>query len=148
VLTAVTLVVGEISAFAGYLALRLSIAHGVAVPGLGQPGVARAVLMQGVYLALMGLIGLGLGALLRHTAGGIVAIVAITFALPLILQALPHSMGQSVDKFLPMFMAENSLTAVVRTQPSLPVWPSLGLLCVYAAGLVVAGGWLLTRRDA
>ncbi|HEY1918267.1 MAG TPA: hypothetical protein VGH27_22050 [Streptosporangiaceae bacterium] len=148
VFTAVTLVVGEVSAFAAYLATKLSITNGLAVPGLGQPGVLRAVLLAGVYLALVGLIGLGLGALIRHTAGAIGALAAVIFVLPLILAVLPNQAGHSVQKFLPMIMAENSLTAVLPASPSLPVWTSLGLLCLYAAGLVTAGGWLLAHRDA
>jgi ABC-2 type transport system permease protein len=148
VFTAVTLVVGEISAFAAYLATKLSLAHGLTTPGLGQPGVLRAVLMAGVYLALVGLIGLGLGVLIRHTAGGIGALAGVIFVLPLILLALPHRAGDAVEKFLPMIMAENSLTAVIRTSPSLPLWASLGALCGYAAVLLGAGGWLLARRDA
>jgi ABC-2 type transport system permease protein len=148
VFTAVTLVVGEVAAFVSYLVLRLSIAHGITVPGLGHPAVLRAVVMQGVYLALIGLIGLGLGALLRNTAAGIGALAGVTFVLPLVLLAVPQHARDAIGKFLPMIIAENSLTAVVPTQPSLPVWTSLGLLCLYGAGLVAAGGWLLAHRDA
>jgi ABC-2 type transport system permease protein len=148
VFTAVALVTGEISGFAAYLATRLSIPHGATVPGLGQPGVLRAVVMAGVYLALVGLIGLGLGALIRHTAGAIGALAGVIFVIPVLLHFLPSHAGFTAQKFTPMIMAENSLTAVVRGPVSLPVWTSLGFLCLYGAGLVVAGGWLLVRRDA
>jgi ABC-2 type transport system permease protein len=148
VFTAVTLVVGEISAFAAYLATKLSLAHGLSTPGLGQPGVLRAVLLAGVYLALVGLIGLGLGTLIRHSAGAIGALAGVIFVLPLILLALPHQTEHEIGKFLPMVIAENSLTAVLRVSQSLEVWVALGVLCGYAVVLLGAGGWLLARRAA
>ena len=112
VLGAVALVVGEIFAFAafavGELVLRSPAPHAT----LGQPGVLRAVLMAGAYPALIALIGLGLGAIIRHTAGAISAVVGILFVLPLILLPLGASIQNSVGQFLPMLIAENSLTAV------------------------------------
>ena len=71
VVGAVTLVAGEILAFAafavGEAVLRSPAPHAT----LGQPGVLRAVLMAGAYPALIALIALGLGAVIRHTAGAI-----------------------------------------------------------------------------
>ena len=69
---------------------------------LGQPGVLRAVLMAGAYPALIALIGLGLAALIRHTAGAISAMVAVVFVLPLIL--LPFGQQNAAMKFLPMMI--------------------------------------------
>jgi hypothetical protein len=45
-------------------------------------------------------------------------------------------------------MAESSLTAVKPVAHQLPPALALGLLCCYAAVALVAGGWLLARRDA
>ena len=77
VLAAVTLVAGEILAFAafavGEAVLRSPVPHAT----LGQPGVLRAVLMAGAYPALIALMALGLGAVIRHTAGAISAVVGI-----------------------------------------------------------------------
>ena len=115
---------------------------------LGQPGVLRAVLMAGAYPALIGLIGLGLGALIRHTAGAISAVVGVLFVLPLILDQLETSIQNAAGKFLPMMIAENSLTAVKPVPHSLSPGLGLGLLCLYAAAALAAGGWALARRDA
>jgi ABC-2 type transport system permease protein len=143
-----TLVLGEVLAFVTFFAMRLSLPAGVPHPAFGQPGVLRAVIMAGVYLCLVGLIGMGIGTIVRHTAVGISMLVALLFVLPLVLLALPHHMSYPVDKFMPMIIAENSLTAVVPTSPALPVWAGLGILCLYTAVLLGAGAWLLTRRDA
>ena len=73
VLTAVTLGAGEVLAIATFIAGQAAVPHGDIHATLGQPGVLRAVLMAGAYPALIALIGLGLAALIRHTAGAISA---------------------------------------------------------------------------
>jgi len=148
VLGAVTLVVGEIFAFTafavGELVLRSPAPHAT----LGQPGVLRAVLMAGAYPALIALLALGLGAVIRHTAGAISAVVGVLFVLPLILVPLGTSIQNSVGQFMPMLIAENSLTAVKPVAHSLSPGVGLGVLCLYAAAALAAGTWALARRDA
>ena len=148
VLAAVTLVVGEILAFAafavGEAVLRSPAPHAT----LGQPGVLRAVLMAGAYPALIALIALGLGAVIRHTAGAISAVVGILFVLPLILLPLGTSIQNSVGQFMPMLIAENSLTAAKPVTHSLSPALGFGMLCVYALGALIVGGVVLARRDA
>ena len=79
---AVALVAGEILAFAAFAAGELALKGGAQHAALSQPGVLRAVLRAGAYPALIALIGLGLGALIQHTAGAICALVGVLFVLP------------------------------------------------------------------
>ena len=72
---------------------------------LGQPGVLRAVAMAGAYPALIALISLGIGAIIRHTAGAICALVGMVFVLPLLF-SLSHSLRNTAQKFLPDTMRE------------------------------------------
>jgi ABC-2 type transport system permease protein len=148
VLAAVTLVAGEVLAFAafavGEVVLRSPAPHAT----LGQPGVLRAVLMAGAYPGLIALIGLGLGAIIRHTAGAISAVVGILFVLPLLLLPLGNSIQHSVGRFLPMIIAENSVTAVKPVPHSLSPGLGFAMLCLYAAVALVIGGVVLARRDA
>jgi hypothetical protein len=51
-------------------------------------------------------------------------------------------------KFLPETIAENSLTAVKSIVYSWPAAAGFGMLCLYAAVALAAGGWALTHRDA
>jgi hypothetical protein len=150
VITALTLGAGEVLAFAsfaaGQAAARAAVPHAGLHAALGQPGVLRAVLMAGAYPALIALIGLGLAALIRHTAGAISAIVGVVFVLPLIL--LPLGQQNAAMKFLPEMIAENSLTAVKPVAHSLSAGAGLAMLCLYAAVALAAGGWALARRDA
>jgi ABC-2 type transport system permease protein len=146
VLAGVTLAAGEALAFAAFAAFPVDAPHGVPHASLGQPGVARAVLLAGVYPCLIALIGLGLAAIIRHTAGTIAAIVGVLFVLPLVL--LPLGGHGAALKFLPWIIAVNSLTAVKPVADSLSAGAGFGMLCLYAAVALTAGGWALARRDA
>jgi hypothetical protein len=147
VVAAVALVAGEILAFAAFAIGQAVLKSPAPHATLGQPGVLRAVLMAGAYPALIGLIGVGLGALIRHTAGAVSALAGVLFVLPLILDQLETSIQNAAGKFLPMMIAENSLTAVKPVPHSLSPGLGLGLLCLYAAAALAAGGWALARRD-
>jgi ABC-2 type transport system permease protein len=140
----VALATGELVTFAGFLAGAASVRVGVPRPALSQPTVLRAVALSGAYLCLIGLIGLGLGAIVRHGAAAITALVAVVFVAPLAgLAATP------AGQFLPELIYANSLGA---TKPvpgfTLSPWAGLGIICAYAAVLLIVGGWLLARRDA
>jgi len=148
VVGAVALVVGEIFAFAAFAVGELVLRSPAPHANLGQPGVLRAVLMGGAYPALIALIALGLGAVIRHTAGAISAVVGILFVLPLIVLPLGVSVQNSVGQFMPMLIAENSLTAVKLQSHTLPAGLGFAVLCGYAAIALAAGGWALARRDA
>ena len=148
VVAAVALVAGEILAFAAFAIGQAVLKSPAPHAALGQPGVLRAVLMAGAYPALIGLIGLGLGALIRHTAGAISAVVGVLFVLPLILVPLGTSIQNTVGRFMPMPIAENSLTAVKPVPHSLSPGLGFALLGLYAAAALAAGGWALARRDA
>ena len=148
VVAAVALVAGEILAFVAFGVGEAVLKSPAPHASLGQPGVLRAVLMAGAYPALIALIALGLGAVIRHTAGAISAVVGILFVLPLILVPLGTSIQNSVGQFMPMLIAENSLTAVKPVAHSLSPGAGLAMLCLYAVAALAAGAWALARRDA
>lgn len=149
VVGAVMLLVGEAVCFAVFLTGQdLVLSSPAPHAALGHGGVLRAVVMVGGYLCLSALIGLGLGAIIRHTAGAIAAFTAVVLALPFVALALPSAEQQDVVKYLPEQIASNSLAAVRPEAGSLPPWAGMGLLCLYAVVLLAIGGWLLARRDA
>ena len=59
-----------------------------------HPGVARAVIGAALYLTVVGLFGLGLGAIVRNTAGGIATFAGIMFVLPPLMNVLPTELEQ------------------------------------------------------
>lgn len=151
VFAVVALVVGEVSAFASFFVGQAILAGTTPHATLGQPGVLRAVAGGGLYLVVLGLLALGIAVMVRHTAGAISAFVGVLFVLPLIDQALPTSVADSVGRFLPAEIG----AVMTTTRPdvhlavgSFSPWAGFGLLCAYAAAALVVGGLLLERRDA
>ena len=142
------LIAGEVLAFISFFAGEAMLHGGAPHVTLATPGVLRAVLMAGAYVCLCGLFGLGLGAIIRHSAGAIAATVVVIFALPLLLLPLPDSMRNDIVKFLPEQIAGSGITAVQPEANTLSPWVGLGLLCLYAAILLGVGAFLLARRDA
>ncbi len=129
VLGAVTLAAGEIAAFVAFLAGQSALQAPAPHATLGQPGVLRAVLLAGAYPALIALIGLGFGALGRHTAGAICALVGVLFVLPLLF--ISPALANASQNFLLHPMA-NAMTAVKPLAHTLPAGLIFGLLCLYA----------------
>ena len=147
VLGAVTLAAGEIPAFAAFFAGQAALQAPAPHATLGQPGVLRAVLMAGAYPALIALIGLGVGAVIRHTAGAICALVGVLFVLPLLFAPLsPRSRTRRRTSCPTRW--RTSMTAVKPLPHTLPPGLIFGLLCAYAVAALAAGAWALTRRDA
>jgi ABC-type transport system involved in multi-copper enzyme maturation permease subunit len=148
VFTLAALVIGEVLALVTFLAGQAML-HGPAPRDtLASPGAARAVVLAGAYLALIGLIGMGAGLIVRHSAGAIAAAAGVILVLPPITLAFPQGMQHAVQRFLPEIIAENSLTVTKAVPYSLSAWAGLGMLALYAAAVLGAGTWLLARRDA
>lgn len=101
VITIATFVLGFMSSAlaysAGYLLLSSSIKE--LVPFL-DPVLLTAWASVGAFCVIMAWMGLGFGALLRNTAGGIVLVVAIFFILPIVLQ-LFTLVNESIAEFMP-----------------------------------------------
>ncbi len=116
---------------------------------LSDSGVARAVTGAGLYLAVLALAGLGLGATLRSSAGAITALLGMLFVPTLILQLLPASWQDTVGPYLPLNAAEAVyLVGSGGHQAHLGPWAGFGVLCAYAAAALAGGFILIGRRDA
>ena len=147
---ALALVIGEVLSFGAFFLGQALLSSPAPHASLSQPGVLRAVVGGGLLIPIFGLFALGLGAIVRHTAGAITAYVGAILVLPLIIEALPSSLSRPVLKFLP-FAIFSSMTSV-RQQldfgPTLSPWTGFAVMCAYAAAALLIGGWLMVRRDA
>jgi ABC-2 type transport system permease protein len=145
VVGALTLLVGEVLAF-GTFFLGQAIMGGGGAPtaALDQAGVLQAVGLSGAALALFALLGLGLGTIIRHTAGGIAAFAAVTLLPALIL----NKISEHLTRFGPANMFANSIAAVVPNPDTFSPVVSFLLLGVYAVAILVVGATVLIRRDA
>jgi ABC-2 type transport system permease protein len=147
VFAVVTFVVGEVTSFAAFFVGQALISGHAPHAALGDPGVARAVVGGGLVLAALAVLSVAAGALLRHPAAAIAAMLAVTLVLPGIAQALPDSWRNPVTEFWPTY-AGGQLTTVYQSAHTLQPWPGFGVLCLFVA-IVYAIAWtLLDRRDA
>jgi ABC-2 type transport system permease protein len=112
---------------------------------LGAPGVARAVIGAALYLTVVGLFGLGLGAIVRNTAGGIATFVAIMFVLPPLMNVLPASWNDAASPYLPLAAGEAIMSTTGGNH--LSPWVGLALFCGYTAAALGVAAVLLVRRD-
>lgn len=145
---ATALVVGVASCFAAYLAFQAFLPPGDAMrTSLTDPGVLRAVAGAGLYLTVLGLLGLGIGAIIRSSAGAIATLLGVLFVPTLIVTLLPQSWQDSIGPYLPMNTGETIIT-VDHQAHTLQPWPGFGVFCLYAAAALTAGLILITRRDA
>jgi hypothetical protein len=119
----------------------------LAVP-LSQPGVARALLGSALYLAVAARLGLGLGALLRSTAGAISALFGLLFAVQIAAGFLPGSWSGEVGKFLPATAGQAVTTIHPDPAVSLAPWTGFGVFCLYAAAVLGFAAIRMRRGDA
>lgn len=113
--------------------------------GIGAPHVLRVLVGAALYLTVVGLFGLGLGAIVRNTAGGIASFAAIMFVLPPLMNVLPSSWNDAASPYLPLQAGE----AILSTTPGghLSPWVGLAVFAAYAAAAIAAAAVLLVRRD-
>jgi hypothetical protein len=111
-----------------------------------HPGVPRAVIGAALYLAVLALFSLGLGAVIRNTAGGIAALVSIVFVLPTLFSVLGASWKNAIYPYLPT-NAGAAITSIHQQAHTLAPWTGFGLFLGYTAALLALAATLLRRRD-
>ncbi|MBR7829555.1 hypothetical protein KDK95_24835 [Actinospica sp. MGRD01-02] len=151
VLTLVVLVTGIIIAFASYgVASPFYTKHGVDL-SLSHGANVRALLAVPVYLALVALMGLALGFLLRHTAAAISTLVGLFFVVPIITNFLPGTLGKDLNKIVPSNAGSAMMVTHAATPGSTPTLSPIGgfvALLIWTALLIVPAFWFFRHRDA
>ena len=108
-----------------------------------HPGVPGAVLAVGFALAVSAVVGVGVGAIIRHTAGGIAAAVIVVYLLGVLCLILPAPWNTRLGKFTLPFAAYQAVMLHPNAgllSPGLSVlvlvaWPAVPLLV--AAAVIV-----------
>jgi ABC-2 type transport system permease protein len=147
VFAGVAVLLGQLIAFASFFVGQAMFASAdVPHATLDQPDVLRAVVGGGLFLAALGLLGLGLGTVLRSTAAAIGTLVTLTLLIRLLSQLLPEQWSAWLDKYWPTAAGEQ-IYAVVRVDDTVAPWPGFALLCGFVALIVAAGYTALRARD-
>ena len=121
--------------------------HHILQISFGAPGVARSVLGGAVYVMLVGIFALGIGAIVRSTAGGIATFAGIFFVIPPLMNILPASWNDAISKYLPSEAGRQLFSLQQGAHSLSPLWGGL-LLLGYCAAAVAAAAVLFVRRDA
>jgi ABC-2 type transport system permease protein len=116
---------------------------------LGDGEALRAVLLSGAFLGLLAVFSLGVGAILRHTAGAITVVLATLLAPVIALEFLPEGLAEPVEKFS-LMGAGLAMQQTFDRPDNIPLSPEGGLAVVvaYAAASLLLAIWLIGRRDA
>jgi ABC-2 type transport system permease protein len=118
---------------------------------LRDPGVARAVIGAAACPLLIAQFGLGIGALLRNTAGSITTLATGLLIIPaLLVPALPDAWDDDVLKFVPTVAGQAMYGMDGQGLPFETLSPVVsGLVLAGWAGVLLAGGAaVLRQRDA
>jgi hypothetical protein len=145
IVLAVPTLIGELLTFGSFAIGQALLAQkGVGV-SLSDPAALRSAFGAGLYLALAALLGLGIGAVIRHTAGAISVFFGVMFAINPIVDLLPTSWRNNIMNYLPV-NAGTQIFTTVSVKGSLTPWNGLAVFALYAAAL--AGFLLIDVRDA
>jgi ABC-2 type transport system permease protein len=109
-------------------------------------GVPLAVLGAALYLTLVGLFAMGLGAIMRNTAAGIATFAGIMFVVPPLISILPSSIANSIDPYLPS-NAGQAMMQIGHHANTLSPGAGLAVFAGYVAVAIAGAAILLTRRD-
>jgi ABC-2 type transport system permease protein len=155
VVGALCLAAGLVASLAAFLVSQPVHGNGF-VPEQGYPIVSlaeepalRAVVGSGLYLALVGLLSLGVGMIVRHTAAAITIMFGLLMVPFIAALLLPEHPRELVQRYSPM-TAGLSIQRTVERIDSVPigVWAGLGVLAGWAVAALVGGFVMINRRDA
>jgi ABC-2 type transport system permease protein len=111
-----------------------------------DPGVARAVVGTAGLLTGSGLLGVGLGALLRSTPGAITTLFGVMFLLAMVAALLVPESWSDVVQYLPS-EAGDAFTAVTQQEDALSPLAGLAVFSGYIAATLGAAAWRIKRSD-
>jgi hypothetical protein len=120
--------------------------HDILQISFSQAGVARSVIGGAVYVMLVGIFALAIGAIVRNTAGGIAAFAGIFFVLPPLMFVLPQSWNNAISQYLPS-NAGRQLFALHHASHNLTPLSGGLLFVAYCAAALAIAAVLLVRRD-
>jgi hypothetical protein len=145
---AVTFVLMLASSFASFAGVQAIVSQRHLQASLGSSHALRAVIGTALFLTVLGVLAVGLGCLVRSTAGGISTLVGLLFVLPGITAILPSNLADAISPYLPLNAGFAVATSTFENSHHLAPWAGFGLFCGYAAAAIAAAAVALIRRDA
>lgn len=142
----VVLVIGEAVSFGGFLIGQATFKKLLTVNLNGDD--IRQVVGGGMYLAMLGLFALVLGALIRHVAGAITGVVALLLVLSNLISLVPGKAGKYLYTYEPTNAGFGIIEKHVPDNFLLSPWEGYAVFAGWTVLLWALAAWLLVRRDA
>jgi len=144
VLFACTFAVGVVSTVGSFLVAAPMLAgQGLSV-SLFDSAVVLPLLGASLYLGLIAVFALGIGTILRSSAGGIAAALGALLLLPIVLSMIPAQWAMDVSPYL----LSNAGTALFSTTATMEPWQGLLVVLGWIVAVVGLAAVLLKKRDA
>ncbi|WP_298459509.1 ABC transporter permease subunit [uncultured Cellulomonas sp.] len=153
VLTATILVVGLVSVALAYLAtLPLLAGTGLEID-LGEPESLRILVGTALYLTAVALLAFAFGALIRHSAGALAAVLGLLLVVEPLFGNIPLAFFREVSPYLPStagsrVMMPDEFNAALGGEAALGPWQGYGVMLAWVAVVLAIAAVLLRRRDA
>jgi ABC-2 type transport system permease protein len=142
----VALVAMTLASFVAFYGAQIFLGPDDHGSSISDPGALRSVAGVGLYLTLVGLLGAGIGWIVRSTAGAITALVGLLLIFPNLIAFL-GSWADPIVKYMPSNAGESFVTST-RVPDTLAPFTGIGVLALWAAAAFVAAVVLVRRRDA
>lgn len=120
--------------------------HDILQVSFGQSGIARSVIGGAIYVMLVGIFALAIGAIVRNTAGGIATFAGIFFVLPPLMNILPLSWNNAISQYLPSDAGRQIFSLDHAAHTLTPLTGGL-VFAGYCAAAIAIAAFLLVRRD-
>ncbi|RJU02282.1 ABC transporter permease [Arthrobacter frigidicola] len=149
IVAAVSFLIGAAAALLSYVVAQPILAVEDLDFALSDDKIVASIVNTGTYLALIAVISMGIGTLLRNTAGGVVTAVGLFFVLPVIVVNLISGLADWIpdaSRFLPTNAGEQ-LVAVVAEEGALTQLEGGLVMAAWAVVLLVASLLVTRRRD-
>jgi ABC-2 type transport system permease protein len=123
-------------------------ARGFALLSLAHGPTLRAAAGSVLYLALIGLLALGVATMVRDSAAATGTVLGLLYLAPILAAFVANPVWQRrMERYAPM-SAGLTIQDTTGGHPPVGPWGGLAVLAVWAAAALLAGGLLLRFRDA
>lgn len=155
VVTATALAAGLVGVGGSLLAGRAILLANGFTPANGYPPLSladeptrRAAAGSVLYLGLIALLSLGIGTILRDTAGAIITVLTMLYAVPVAAELVSNPQWRDLLHRIGPTTAGLTIQATTDLD-QLPIgpWGGLGVLAAYAAAAMLLGALLFAVRD-
>jgi ABC-2 type transport system permease protein len=120
--------------------------HHILQISISSSGVFRSLLGGALYVTLVGVFAMAIGAIIRNTAGGIALFAGIFFVIPPLMNIFPTNWNNAISRWLPS-EAGRQLFALTKDPNRYAQWPSGAIFLGYCVLAIAIAAVLMRRRD-